>query len=199
MRAMESTVVWINTLRNRIPSRRWPPENVLLLLPHCLQRRECKELVKEDIRNCKGCGRCKVKQLRELAERRGVQVYIAAGGREAVERARRRERPRRPRRRLQQGTLRRNPRRLPETRRRRPQRVAQRPVQGHRRGPRPGRSRPRTHGSGSPPMIRMPSVLGHVAQPPSAVSVIRTTGAQARAPVPHVCSVENRPKTEAIP
>lgn len=89
MRALESTVVWINRLRNRIPSRRYPPENVLLLLPHCLQRQGCREAVKEDIRNCKGCGRCKVKELRALAEHLGVRVHVAAGGREAIARARR--------------------------------------------------------------------------------------------------------------
>ena len=88
MRALESTVVWINRLRNRAASRRYAPENVLLLLPHCLQHHACKELVKEDIRNCKGCGRCKVKELRALAERIGVRVHIASGGREALERAR---------------------------------------------------------------------------------------------------------------
>jgi hypothetical protein len=88
MPALQSAVIWINRLRNRASSRRYPPENVLVLLPHCLQHRACKEPVKEAIGNCKGCGRCKMKELRDLAERAGVRVHVASGGREALERTR---------------------------------------------------------------------------------------------------------------
>jgi hypothetical protein len=88
MPALQTAVVWINRLRNRASSRRYSPEKVLLLLPHCLQHHACKEPVQEAIRNCKGCGRCKMKDLRALAERLGVKVHIASGGREALERAR---------------------------------------------------------------------------------------------------------------
>ena len=59
-----------------------------MLLPHCLHNDACKEAVKEDIRNCKGCGRCKMKELRALAERYGVPACVASGGREAQARAR---------------------------------------------------------------------------------------------------------------
>ena len=88
MPALQTAVVWINRRRNRASSRRYPPESVLVLLPHCLQHQACREPVREAIRNCKGCGRCKMKDLRELAERIGVQVHIASGGRDAAERAR---------------------------------------------------------------------------------------------------------------
>ena len=47
-------------------------------------------------------------------------------------------------------------------------------------------------------MKGMASPLGYVAQPPPAVHFIQTTATQARAPVPPACSVESRPKTEAI-
>ena len=91
MPALQSAVIWFNRLRNRAYLRRYPPENVLVLLPHCLQHQACREPVREAIRNCKGCGRCKMKDLRELAERLGVQVHVASGGREAADRARARE------------------------------------------------------------------------------------------------------------
>ena len=88
MLALDKTVVWLNrVLRKGIP-RRYPARNVLLLLPHCLQKQGCPEPVKEHIRNCKGCGRCKMKLLRELAERYGVAAHVASGGREALTRAR---------------------------------------------------------------------------------------------------------------
>jgi hypothetical protein len=88
MRAIEKAVIWANRLRGRMAPRRYAAGNVLLLLPHCLQRQGCPELVKEAIRNCKGCGRCKVKELKELAERMGVRARVASGGREALECAR---------------------------------------------------------------------------------------------------------------
>ena len=88
MPALQRAVIWLNRLRNRASSRRYPPENVLVLLPHCLQHQVCKEPVQEAIRNCKGCGRCRMKELRALAEHVGVKVHVASGGREAIERAR---------------------------------------------------------------------------------------------------------------
>jgi hypothetical protein len=88
MPALQNAVIWINRLRNRASSRRYPPENVLVLLPHCLQHQACREPVREAIRNCKGCGRCKMKELRALAEGVGVRVHVASGGRDAAERAR---------------------------------------------------------------------------------------------------------------
>lgn len=88
MLALDKAIVWFNrALRKGIP-RRYPAKNILLLLPHCLQKQGCPEPVKEHIRNCKGCGRCKMKLLRDLAERYAVPVHVASGGREALARAR---------------------------------------------------------------------------------------------------------------
>lgn len=138
MPALQNAVIWINRLRNRTSSRRYPPENVLVLLPHCLQHQACKEPVREAIRNCKGCGRCKMKDLRAMAERIGVRVHVASGGREALERARA------PEVRVilavacSKEPLRGNPRRVPEACDRHPEFLASRPLQGHRRGRPPG-------------------------------------------------------------
>lgn len=84
MSAIESIFVWMNGLRNRMSSSRYPAGRVLLLLPHCLQKQGCKELVKDSIDNCKLCGRCKMKELRLMSERLGIKVHVAAGGREAL-------------------------------------------------------------------------------------------------------------------
>ena len=87
MSLLDKVTIWFNGFRCRCSKRRFRPENVLLLLPHCLQNDKCKELVKDDLRNCKGCGRCKMKELRALVERYGVPVCVASGGREAQTRA----------------------------------------------------------------------------------------------------------------
>lgn len=59
-------------------------ENILLLLPRCLQFSECVQNITQDITNCKRCGRCKIKSLVEIAEELGVMPFVATGGRIAI-------------------------------------------------------------------------------------------------------------------
>lgn len=89
MPLLETFFLQLNNLKNRFSKRRFPAENILLLLPHCLQNRECPVRLKHDVFLCRGCGKCKMKELQELAQCLGVQTYIASGGREALERTRR--------------------------------------------------------------------------------------------------------------
>jgi uncharacterized protein len=87
MRIVDNLFLWMNNIRTRVSKRRFKAENVLLLLPHCLQLRECEVRLQNDVANCKECGRCKIKEIKELAERRGIKTHIASGGREAQKRA----------------------------------------------------------------------------------------------------------------
>lgn len=59
---------------------RFEPEDVLLLLPHCLQNSNCKHRITGDINNCTGCGRCKIASLAELGRKTGVKTKIVPGG-----------------------------------------------------------------------------------------------------------------------
>jgi len=59
---------------------RYKPEEILLLMPHCLQRSRCKVRLTYDIKNCKRCGECPISGLIELSERYGVHLAIATGG-----------------------------------------------------------------------------------------------------------------------
>jgi len=56
------------------------PEDILLLLPHCLQNNECKHRITGDIRNCKKCGKCVIKDIIELIDRYPVKVAVVPGG-----------------------------------------------------------------------------------------------------------------------
>lgn len=55
-------------------------QDILILLPHCLQNAECKFKITIDIDNCKDCGKCKISALRELADRYRVKLRVATGG-----------------------------------------------------------------------------------------------------------------------
>ena len=56
------------------------PEEMLILLPHCLQNHDCAVRITGDVRNCKLCGKCKIKNLATLSEKYHVHVAVATGG-----------------------------------------------------------------------------------------------------------------------
>ena len=74
-----------NNARVRARCRRKPPKSALLLLPHCLQRVDCPHRIVWDINNCRGCGRCTMKDLIELAGGAGCELRIALSSYRAVE------------------------------------------------------------------------------------------------------------------
>ena len=56
------------------------PEDILVLLPHCIQKSICKVKITNDINNCKQCGMCNVSQLIEVHKKYNVKIFIATGG-----------------------------------------------------------------------------------------------------------------------
>lgn len=56
------------------------PDQVLLLVPHCLQQTGCAHRITVEAHNCHRCGGCQIGALVELAERRGVHLAVATGG-----------------------------------------------------------------------------------------------------------------------
>ena len=56
------------------------PEDILVLLPHCIQKSICKVKITNDINNCKQCGMCNVGQLIEVHKKYKVKVFVATGG-----------------------------------------------------------------------------------------------------------------------
>ncbi len=56
------------------------PRKILLLMPHCLQYSECPIKITHNVRNCKKCGKCPIKNLVEFTERYDVFLSVATGG-----------------------------------------------------------------------------------------------------------------------
>ena len=56
------------------------PEKLLILLPHCLQFHDCSVRITGDVRNCKACGKCRIKELAALAEEYHAPISVATGG-----------------------------------------------------------------------------------------------------------------------
>jgi hypothetical protein len=82
---MGRKMVKMLNLLTRARRPRCSPDRLLILFPSCLQRSECEQKISTDIANCKRCGRCKVKDLLELAEKHGCRCAVATGGRLALE------------------------------------------------------------------------------------------------------------------
>lgn len=61
---------------------------LLVLLPHCLQNDRCTYKITRNVNNCRRCGRCQLPEILSLTSGRGVMVEVVTGGtlaRRAVE------------------------------------------------------------------------------------------------------------------
>ncbi|MEM1524963.1 MAG: DUF116 domain-containing protein [Nitrososphaerales archaeon] len=57
-----------------------PYQNRVLLLPQCLRSSECKAELGEYGYECKGCGKCGIRDVKREAESIGYRVFILPGG-----------------------------------------------------------------------------------------------------------------------
>jgi len=85
---LDRLILALNRLRTRRPQSGLSPDEILLLLPRCLQKRTCAEQVTEDLARCRACGACSLGALQETARRTGIRTLVAAGGRQAAQMAR---------------------------------------------------------------------------------------------------------------
>jgi hypothetical protein len=78
----EAFQLWVIRMNNRlVDPHAIPADNVLILLPHCLQIADCEVRITHNIRNCKRCGRCEIRDLIAIAEEHGLELFVATGGR----------------------------------------------------------------------------------------------------------------------
>ena len=61
-------------------ARRVSPRKILVLLPQCIQNHECEVRITGNVKNCKSCGKCKIKDLVALSEKYGLSISVATGG-----------------------------------------------------------------------------------------------------------------------
>ncbi|WP_028991662.1 DUF116 domain-containing protein [Thermoanaerobacter thermocopriae] len=60
--------------------KRYAPQDILILSPHCIQNSNCKFKVTYDIDNCRRCGKCQINDLVNFKEKYDVNVAVATGG-----------------------------------------------------------------------------------------------------------------------
>ncbi len=59
---------------------RLSPDQILLLVPHCLQRTQCPHKITVEMNNCHRCGGCCIGDVLEVRDRYGINVGVATGG-----------------------------------------------------------------------------------------------------------------------
>jgi len=77
---VQQSFIELNNHLVRSYNHRAPPNRLLLLLPHCIQDFDCQIKITGNVKNCKGCGKCEIKDLIELADQYQVKIAVATGG-----------------------------------------------------------------------------------------------------------------------
>jgi hypothetical protein len=77
---VQQSFIELNNHLVRSNNHRVKPEKLLILLPHCIQDVECNVKITANIKNCKRCGKCEIKDLIELAEQFQSKIAVATGG-----------------------------------------------------------------------------------------------------------------------
>ena len=79
-RRMQASFIELNNRLVLTAKGRTPAKNILILLPHCLQKSDCPYKVANDIHLCRQCGGCDIGALKALAQRLGVGIAVVNGG-----------------------------------------------------------------------------------------------------------------------
>ena len=77
---VRQSFIELNNHLIRSNSHRVRPDKLLILLPHCIQDFNCEVKITGNIRNCKGCGKCEIKDLIELSDQYHLKIAVATGG-----------------------------------------------------------------------------------------------------------------------
>lgn len=84
MKLVDNAVVNLNNLAVRARRKRCAPGELLLLVPHCMQRSDCKQRITHDLGECQRCGKCQISDIIGLGEEFGVRCIVVSGGRLAL-------------------------------------------------------------------------------------------------------------------
>jgi hypothetical protein len=76
---METALIKFNNrLTDKIKSK---PRKLLILVPSCIQNKDCANNLIADAENCRQCGKCKIKDLLALSREYKLALAVTTGGR----------------------------------------------------------------------------------------------------------------------
>jgi hypothetical protein len=77
---VQQSFIELNNHLVRSNNHRTLPGKLLILLPHCIQDFDCEIKITGNIKNCKRCGKCEIKDLVDISEQYQVKIAVATGG-----------------------------------------------------------------------------------------------------------------------
>lgn len=60
--------------------KKFSPDKLLVILPHCLQWSNCTRRIREGLNECCQCARCNLGRIKDLVKKSGIMVSLATGG-----------------------------------------------------------------------------------------------------------------------
>jgi len=78
--AIRKIYIEVNNILVESKKLSFKPEEILVLLPHCLQNSECGYKLTNNTNNCRKCGKCCIGDILKIAEEFGVTVVVVTGG-----------------------------------------------------------------------------------------------------------------------
>lgn len=69
-----------NNIAVKTMEKKHKKEEVIVLLPHCLQNADCSFKITNDISNCRNCGKCTIADILRITKEKGVQCFVVTGG-----------------------------------------------------------------------------------------------------------------------
>lgn len=70
----------INNKITQSKNKKYPPEDVIIILPCCMQSIKCIHRITQNVANCKKCGMCQIGEILEMSQKLGVKLFVATGG-----------------------------------------------------------------------------------------------------------------------
>lgn len=77
---LRSFYIDMNNIMVESREERFRPDEIMVILPHCLQNSACELKITNDIDNCRRCGRCSIGEIAGFAKEKGVKVFVVTGG-----------------------------------------------------------------------------------------------------------------------
>ncbi len=74
------TFIMVNNILVSKIKKKYESEDMMILLPHCLQKQKCNLRIQNEIDNCKACGACNLTEFKQLTKETMIGVHVATGG-----------------------------------------------------------------------------------------------------------------------
>lgn len=63
-----------------VSGKKFRPDRIAILMPHCIQYDDCRIKVTKDVMNCVSCGKCEIAELITISKKYDLKLFVLTGG-----------------------------------------------------------------------------------------------------------------------